>query len=364
MARYRAPLTVGLPFESWPGSHQHAWLEATRDGDILSGRGPAAHWRPKTGRSVHKAVGNYLRFERESGRPIDGQTIAQLLTDNSLRDYIVVLRRRLAPRSVVTQLGHLSLAISVMTPAADRTPIKLAVARLTPTAVPTRRKAGRLVSPVVLLELGHQLMAAWQHRRGHDPRLNAMDYRDGLMIAFLALCPVRLDNLAQMRIGEHLRFAGKRVGVAFTAREMKGGRALEFDWPDELRPALTLYLNRVHPMLCDLPQIGAPLWPSLHRRKRQMGASGMYTRILQVTAKHLGCSINPHMFRDAAATFIAETIPERALLAAGVLQHRNLQITRNHYIRGQQHRMLHRYQSAIDALIADVTIEPLKLRRG
>src|SRR5262245_16872685 len=25
---------------------------------------------------------------------------------------------------------------------------------------------------------------------------------------FLALCPVRLDNLAQMRIGEHLRFVG------------------------------------------------------------------------------------------------------------------------------------------------------------
>lgn len=108
---------------------------------------------------------------------------------------------------------------------------------------------------------------------------------------------------------------------------------------------------------------GAPLWPSLHRHKRQMGVSGIYTRILQVTAKHLGCSINPHMFRDAAATFIAETIPERALLAAGVLQHRNLQITRKHYIRGQQHQMLHRYQSAIDALIADVTDEPLKLHR-
>src|SRR4051812_49068423 len=116
MARYRAPLTVGLQFESWPSWHQQAWLEATRDGDILSGRGPAAHWRPKTRRSVQKAVGNYLRFERESGRPIDGQTIAQLLTENSLRDYIATLRQRLAAQSVVTQLGHLAMAISVMTP--------------------------------------------------------------------------------------------------------------------------------------------------------------------------------------------------------------------------------------------------------
>jgi integrase len=145
---------------------------------------------------------------------------------------------------------------------------------------------------------------------------------------------------------------------------MKGGRPLEFDWPDELRPALDFYLKRIHTVLYNSPQIGAPLWPSLHRCKRQMGASGIYTRIMQVTAKHLGRSINPHMFRDAAATFIAETTPERALLAAGVLQHKNFQITRNHYIRGQQHQMLYRYQGAIDALIADVTAEPIRLCKG
>jgi integrase len=130
-----------------------------------------------------------------------------------------------------------------------------------------------------------------------------------------------------------------------------------------LRPALDSYLKNVHPIPYELPQVGAPLWPSLHRRKRQMGASGIHTRIMQVTAKHLGRSINPHMFRDAAATFIVGTTPERALLAAGVLQHRNLQMTRDHYIRGQQHEMLHRYWDAIDALIADGTAEPLSRLR-
>jgi integrase/recombinase XerD len=364
MARYRAPLTVGLPFEQWPSSHQRAWLEATREGDLLTGRGAAAHWKQKTRKSIQKAIGNYLRFERDRGRLQDGWTVAQLLTESSLRDYIAVLRRRLAQQSVVTQLGHLSLAISAMTPAADRTLIQLAVARLTPTVVSARKKGGRLVSPVVLLELGQKLMVSWQDRRAHDPRLNAMDYRDGLMIAFLALCPVRLDNLAHMQIDKHLRFDGEISRVTFAAQEMKGGRPLEFEWPDALRPALDYYLRHVHPMLYDMPQIGAPLWPSLHRCKQQMGASGIYTRIMQVTAKHLGRSINPHMFRDAAATFIAETTPERALLAASALQHRNLQITKNHYIRGQQHQMLHRYRDAITALIADVTAEPLKLRRG
>src|SRR5262252_3661810 len=140
MARYRAPLTVGLPFEQWPSSHQRACLEATRDGDILTGRGAAAHWKPKTRKSILKAVGNFLRFQRNRGQLLEGQAVEQLLTEGSLRDYIPVLRRRLAPQSVVTQLGHLSLAVSAMAPAADRTLIKLAVARLTPAAVPTRKK--------------------------------------------------------------------------------------------------------------------------------------------------------------------------------------------------------------------------------
>jgi integrase len=175
---------------------------------------------------------------------------------------------------------------------------------------------------------------------------------------------VRLKNLAQMRIGEHLTFEGELVRVEFTGLETKGGRPLEFDWPRELRPALEFYLSRVHPMLYDQSQTGAPFWPSLQRRKRQMRECGIYTRITQVTMKHLGRRINPHMFRDAAATFISEMTPDRALLAAGVLQHSNLQITKDHYIRGQQHQMLHRYQRAIDDIIAGVTAEPLNLGKG
>jgi hypothetical protein len=93
-------------------------------------------------------------------------------------------------------------------------------------------------------------------------------------------------------------------------------------------------------MLYDLPQLGAPLCPSLHRRKRQMGA-------------------NPHLFRDAAATFITHVAPERARLQAGVLHHNNLKMTKDHYIRGQQHQMLHRYHDTFDVLMAQVAAEPL-----
>ena len=363
MARYRPPMTVCLPFEEWPALHQEAWRRANREGDILTGRGPAAHWKPKSRYSIQKAYGNYLRFLRDQGHLQKELPIEQLLTEALLRDYIAVLRQRTAPVTVVTQVALLSSAIAAMAPEADRSLLKLAINRLKPIARRVRNKDGQLVSPVILLQLGLTLMANWQARRAHDPRLNAMDYRDGLMIAFLALCPVRLENLVQMLIGQHLSFEGELVRVVFAGHETKGGRPLEFDWPQELRPALEFYLSRVHPMLYDEPQAGAPLWPSLQVHKRQMGECGIRMRITKVTMKHLGRHINPHMFRDAAATFISEMTPDRALLAAGVLQHSNLQITRDHYVRGQQHQMLHRYHGAIDAMIADVTAEPLGLSK-
>ena len=95
-----------------------------------------------------------------------------------------------------------------------------------------------------------------------------------------------------------------------------GKQALEFAFPAELGAALAFYLGHVHPMLCDGAQLGAPLWPSLQKGKRHMTAHGIYTRITQITAAHLGHPVTPRMFRDAAATLIAEMTPERAMMAA------------------------------------------------
>jgi hypothetical protein len=54
-----------------------------------------------------------------------------------------------------------------------------------------------------------------------------------------------------------------------------------------------------------------------------MKPSSIYHRIKHITEAQLGRPITPHMFRDAAATFISEMAPERALMAASVLQHRS-----------------------------------------
>ena len=361
MARHRHPFTIGLPLEEWPELDRQAWEVANRDGDLLSGRGPAAHWKPKTRLTARKAYRNWLRFLSDAnslGRP---NSIGARLNEENLRDYIASLRARASSNTVLTQLRHLSSAIAAMDPKADRTLLKLALSRLTPRARPVRDKRARLVSPLVLLGLGQKLMAQWQSRSAHDPRLNAMDYRDGLMIAFLALCPLRLENLAAIIIGQHLSFEAGLARLAFMAEEMKGKRPLDFDVPAVLQARLAFYLSVIHPLLYRGPQRGAPLWPSLHTGKAQMSEHGIYTRLIQVTDKHLGHPVTPHMFRDAAATFITELAPEHAMMAASVLQHANLDVTMRHYVHGQQHLAALKYHAAIDDMIARVAAEPVDL---
>ena len=358
MARYRRPFTVGLPFEQWPALDKQAWSFANRIGDLLTGSGPAAAWKPKTRRTVRKAYGNWLRYLERTGQLKDVAGVGGRLTTENLKGYIAALRTRVSARTAVTQLRSLSQAVLALDPDADREILKLVISRLERIAPTSRLKSESLKSPTELVALGEHLMSTWRRRSAHDPRLNAMDYRDGLMIAFLARCPIRLENLAQMRVSQHLTREAGGWRVTFEPEEMKGKRALAFDFPEELSQALDTYLRTIHPMLYDGPQAGAPLWPSLHKKKRQMTAHGIYTRITQITSAHFGRPVTPHMFRDAAATFIAEMTPERALMAAAVLQHRSFETTHRHYIHGQQHLAAKRYHQAIAELVARVDNNP------
>ena len=57
----------------------------------------------------------------------------------------------------------------------------------------------------------------------------ARQVRDGLMIALLALCPIRLRNLAELCVGRQLRRVGDAWWIILEADETKTGR------PDERR---------------------------------------------------------------------------------------------------------------------------------
>lgn len=355
MARYQNSMTVGLSVAQWPAPIRTRWLEATAEGDELLDGGAASHWSAKTHRTNARAFSQFIRCMQEHSLLQSEDLCPDCLKEPALRLFVDQLRNRVAPASALSLLRRTSAVLRLLYPELDRSLLKLAITRLDHTAKANGKALSGLPSPDELLRVGLDVMGGWQDRAVHDRRINAADYRNGLIIAFLALCPIRLGNLAQMQIGRHIDLAAQPVRVSFEHFEVKGGKMLAFDWPIELEDQLGFYLSDIRPMLVHHPRVLRAMWPSLHNRP--MNESGIYTAIAKATRSRFGYKVTPHMFRDSAATFISEMVPQRAHLAAGVLQHASFKTTQTHYIRGQQHNSARRYRSLIDNIVKKASKE-------
>ena len=76
---------------------------------------------------------------------------------------------------------------------------------------------------------------------------------------------------------------------------------------------------------------------------------GVYERMVTLTRARLGRAINPHLFRDCAATSIAIEDPEHVRITAAVLAHSGLQTSEQHYNHAKSLQAIRRYQEHIRA---------------
>jgi hypothetical protein len=68
-------------------------------------------------------------------------------------------------------------------------------------------------------------------------------YRDGLLIGLLIACPMRIKNLTNLVIGQHLVFDGSAYRLKLTAAESKSGRPYVAAVPPELTPYIVGWLQ-------------------------------------------------------------------------------------------------------------------------
>jgi integrase/recombinase XerD len=104
--------------------------------------------------------------------------------------------------------------------------------------------------------------------------------------------------------------------------------------------------GRRPPQSTEPPCIG--LWVS--KADRQMSRNGIYGRVVALTAARLGRRINPHLFRDCAATSIAVEDPDHVQITAGVLGHSSLSTSERHYNHAESLQAARRYQGRIQEL--------------
>jgi integrase/recombinase XerD len=138
-------------------------------------------------------------------------------------------------------LGALVRMLSALETERDWGPLARVYNHLRQTAAPSRDKLSCLVPASDLFELGISLMESCEEAA--RPQYAAIRYRDGLLIALLIACPIRIKNLTGLVIGEHLVFDGDVYRLKLTAAETKSGRPYVAGVPSELTPYIDDWLQ-------------------------------------------------------------------------------------------------------------------------
>jgi len=160
----------------------------------------------------------------------------------------------------------------------------------------------------------------------------ARGVRNGLMIALLALCPIRPKNFAALEIGKTFKNIHGRWWIALPGEITKSGRPDERCVPPWLNRCIDIYLDQSRPVLLGSELHTNALWIS-STTGRAMRTKNMGTLISKITLETLGIDVSPHLFRTAAASTAAMYGGNTPHLASALLNHTDPRVTEEHYNR-------------------------------
>src|SRR5262245_47282569 len=335
-----------LPYCQWPATDRLLWERAMASDDPFADS-PGARLAKATQRNYLIAWRRFLGFLAIHESEALQIAPTKRLTIERVRAFVAHLAESNTALSVASMVHSLYLAARVMMPECDWCWLKKIKTRLY-AAAPTLGATGPVITSVQLLDIGQALMDESTPRAGESIRFaDAVRYRNGFMIAFLAFIPPRRKNLAALEIGRHLVREGDGWFVIIPREETKTRTPIEFRVPELLEPYLDFYLDVVRRRLVRHPTCNA-LWVS------SQGGSIVYGGIGQIFSRvatsRLGFRITLHDARDAAATTWAISAPDKIGVARDLLAHADLRTTNKYYNRARGIEASRAYRQVIAAM--------------
>ena len=343
----KLPVRV-VAFDDWPAADRHTWSRARAKGNVLDELGGLSAIAEIQIPQLLFAYGRWLGYLAD----YEGlQSIASgvdYLSRECLSGFLHLLKTHLAPCTTRNYMTSLRSVAHAMSPGANLSDLDAATRRVWRNARPVKDKRSRIVPARDLWQLGLDLIDTCDECTTRPKRLG--QYRDGLMIALLASRPIRRKNLAQIEIGHHLRRIGDVHWLLFEAQDMKNRRSLEFPLPRQLTQPMQHYLDDIRPKLKGQhgrwkADVGRLLW--VGEGGSEMKGGRISDRIYRRTDERFDHPIGPHLFRDAAATSIAELDPKHVGMIRAILGHTSLATSEIHYNHAGSLEAARRLQNAV-----------------
>jgi integrase/recombinase XerD len=331
MPRQAGVPILELAFTAWPEDDRRRWQNAFRVADNpFDDCGCAAHLAPATRRSLRSSYGIFLGFLASRHPNLLTRPPAARLDRGLAEIYVAWRRITCSDAALANDLHLLRRAHSYMCPGSDWAWLIPIAKRIAARAQPKPPRL-HLVGSDVLYALGIELMDK-ADRSDCIRKVDAFHYRDGLIIALLAVIPLRRRTLAALRLGDNLIKSSNLWILDIPAKDTKTGRALEYPLSAQLSARIDMYLEKFRSKIPGAAShVG--LWPS--NLGSRMDGSGIYEAVRRRTRSAFGFAINLHRFRHSASTLWSIQDPKNVRGAKDLLGHASFGTTEKHYIMAQ-----------------------------
>jgi integrase len=325
---------IYLPFERWPAEDRARWQEVFREGDRFDGSGSGSHLAESTRRNLWISYARFLRFISVNRHDLLDLRPEARIDRVIVAEYVAWRAKSGGYGMAAMDIDGLRGVLRLICPGVDWAWLRTLSKRIAAKAVRKPRKY-HLVTSERLYALGIELMdraiAKAEAAKGIC-KPHAFEYRDGLIIALLALVPLRSRTLVALRIDKHLVKTGNLWGLDIPAADTKTRRPLDYPISHELSTRIDLYLQQYRHLI---PGAGrhTAFWAS--NKRRPMTAIALYKAVHKRTKESFGFGVNLHRFRHAAASFWSIQDPVNVRGVKDLLGQVSFGITEAHYIMGQ-----------------------------
>jgi site-specific recombinase XerD len=318
-----------FPLHLWPSADRAAWQGACRPSVRLKRGGAASHMRPVTQKILTQRAGYFFDLLSRSGRLDMNAPAGAQVTPENVEIYVAELKGRVGSVSVYGSIQKLRRFVQLIAPHRDIEWL-IEIERQLFSEMRPQSKWGRIVFTDVLEDAGLNLMRDAETSKRPKPTRATM-FRNGLMIALLARCPIRLKNFAALEIGRSFVNVDGTWWIVLTAAETKEKRPDERPVPEELAEYIQRYLSVHRPILARNNKENNALWMAWDGKP--MSCASIAEIIPETTETTVGVKVNPHLFRTAGVTTLATRASDKPHAGAALLHHRPGPVTQENYNR-------------------------------
>ena len=183
--------------------------------------GAGAHMKPITQGDLARRYGYFLDCMNRRGLLDPNKAAAGHVTREGVDAYLAELRDRVGSVTIHGSIYKLRRACELIDTARDLSWLADVEKDLAMVMRP-RSKAGRWVLTEVLVEAGLTLIAEAKTSRTMSKLAQARQARNGLMVAMLAMHPIRLKNFAALEIGRNIVEIKGAWWIVLSVRDERG----------------------------------------------------------------------------------------------------------------------------------------------